>query len=109
MLSIETMMEEIEHLIPETYEFENRENWKTMAFFGIFGLSGFSCENQNPWCFNRILHYKCKVSIETSMEEIKRDVFGKFEFEKRDQSLFIAVLEFADDPEYDTKKKTIVF
>ena len=74
---------------------------KVVSTFGIVGLFWFRCKGQSIEFFNRILHYFSTFSFDTLMEETKLVVFEKCEYEYREKSKLIALLNILDHQDCD--------
>ena len=77
----EAVIEDIQPLVIEKDEIENRDKSKIISLPGIFEQSKFCCKDQTPWCFLQPFLYKCKFLIETLVKEAKLVIADESEFE----------------------------
>ena len=53
--SIETLTKQVKPVVREKEDFDYHDKSFLSAFFGMFGLSGFLCKEQNPKHFKQLV------------------------------------------------------
>ena len=70
--SINTLMEQVKHVVTKKYEFENRDESIPTANVGTFRKSKFWTKDQKTWFLNWILQRKCQTS-DWGLDETNQD------------------------------------
>ena len=102
-------MNEVRRIVTGKNENEYRNKSRLKALFGFFSDRIFDAKFKvNNFLIN-CSYESVKFSNETSMTEIKPVVMEKYEFENRDETLLVALLEFSDSFKSDARVKTTEF
>ena len=82
---------------------------QTPLFFEFSDYQYFDGRIKYNNILNECSHQGVKISIETSMAEIKPVVLKKIDFERRDDSLLVALSEISDFHDSDAERISIDF